>query len=157
MAERPHQNLSDKMLSAVKVLKDVGGGEIFNMTRIKNAEQFSQEFDEMLAALHLQLSNNSGEIDDIINSHQRTDKNDWSSKKNRLIESHNQAMRAYDLIKDQENIIARIESRGHLYALFFRILTTLGIGMAVMGIYGLADIWGVDMPLMRASASGLMN
>jgi hypothetical protein len=156
MAERPHQNLSDKMLSAVKVLKDVGGGEIFNMTRIKNAEQFSQEFDEMLAALHLQLSNNSGEIDDITNRHQ-TVSNGWTTKKDRLLASHNQAMRAYDLIKDQENIIARIESRGHLYALFFRILTTLGIGMAVMGIYGLADIWGVDMPLMRASASGLMN
>ena len=156
MAERPHQNLSDKMLSAVNVLKDVGGGEIFNMTRIKNAKQFSQEFDEMLAALHLQLSNNSGEIDDITNSHQRV-ANGWTTKKDHLLQSHNQAMRAYDLIKDQENIIARIESRGHLYALFFRILTTLGIGMAVMGIYGLADIWGVDMPLMRASASGLMN
>jgi hypothetical protein len=62
MADRPHQNLSNKMSSAVKNLM---GSRIVNFTRITNSEQFSRELDDMLDALHLQLSNKSGEIADI--------------------------------------------------------------------------------------------
>ena len=148
MADRPHQNLSNRMSSATK---DIIDNKVVNFNRMKNPETFSNDLDEMLDALHLQLSNNSGEIDDIKNRHQRV-ANGWSTKRDRLLDSHQHTFEAYNLIKDQENIITRVERRGHLYALGFRVLTTLGIGVSVMAIYALADYWGVDMPLMRLSS-----
>ena len=147
MADRPHQNLSDRMSSALANLKI---GELFG-TSIKTPEAFRSELNEMLDALHLQLSKNPGEIDDIKNRHQRVN-NGWSTKKERLLDSHRQTFNAYNLIKDQENIITRVERRGHFYALGFRVLTTLGIGLSVIGIYWLANYWDVDMPLMRLSS-----
>ena len=148
MADRPHQNLSDRMSSATK---DIIDNKLVNFNRMKNPEAFSRDLDEMLDALHLQLSDNSGEIDDIKNRHQRVN-NGWSTKKERLLDSHRQTFNAYNLIKDQENIITRVERRGHFYALGFRVLTTLGIGISVIGIYWLANYWDVVTPLMRLSS-----
>jgi hypothetical protein len=62
-------------------------------------------------------------------------------------------MIAYNLIKDEENMITRVERRGHLYALGFRVLTTLAIGLSVIGIYWLANELGVTLPLVRPSVS----
>tara|TARA_B110000211_G_C13880932_1_gene465086 strand:+ start:105 stop:551 length:447 start_codon:yes stop_codon:yes gene_type:complete len=148
MADRPHQNLSDRMSSATK---DIIDNKVVNFSRMKNPESFSRELDEMLAALHLQLNTSPGDIEDILKSHQRIT-NGWSTKKGHLLDSHRQTYHAYTLIKDEENIITRVERRGHLYALGFRVLTTLFIGLSVMAIYALADHWGVDMPLMRLSS-----
>ena len=148
MADRPHQNLSDRMSSATK---DIIDNKVVNFNRMKNPETFSNDLDEMLDALHLQLSNNTGEIDDIKNRHERVN-NGWSTKKDQLLASHRQIFGAFNLIKDQENMITRVERGGHVWALVFRVLTTLGIGVSVMAIYALADYWGVDMPLMRLSS-----
>jgi hypothetical protein len=149
MADRPHQNVSDRMSSATK---DIIDNKVVNFNRMKNPETFSNDLDEMLDALHLQLSNNSGEIDDIKNRHQRV-ANGWSTKKDRLLDSHRQTFNAFNLIKDQEKIITRVERRGHLYALGFRVLTTLAIGLSVIGIYWLANELGVTLPLVWPSVS----
>jgi len=148
MADRPHQNLSDRMSS---VTKDITDNKLVSYNRMKNPETFSNGLHEMLDALHLQISNTGGEIDDIKNRHERV-ANGWSTKKERLLDSHRQTFNAFNLIKDQENIITRVERRGHVWALVFRVLTTLGIGLSVMAIYALADHFGVDMPLMRLSS-----
>jgi hypothetical protein len=131
--------------------KDIIDNKLVNHNQMKNPEAFSKHLDEMLDALHLQLSNGSGEIDDIKNCHERVN-NGWSTKKERLLASHRQTFNAFNLIKDQEKTITRVERRGHLYALVFRVLTTLLIGLSVMGIYALADHWEVAMPLMRLSS-----
>ena len=92
--------------------------------------------------------NNPSEIDDIKNSRQRVN-NGWVTQRDRLLASHRSTTIAYNLIKDEENIITRVERRGHLYALGFRVLTTLAIGLSVIGIYSLATYWDVNLPLMR--------
>lgn len=41
------------------------------------------------------------------------------------------------------------ETRAHLKNLLFRTLTTLAVGLSIMGIYALAHYWSIPMPLMR--------
>jgi hypothetical protein len=41
------------------------------------------------------------------------------------------------------------EKRAHLRNLFYRTLTTLCVGLAIMGVYALAHCLGIPMPLMR--------
>jgi len=97
MADRPHQNLSDRMSS---VTKDITDNKLVSYNRMKNPETFSNGLHEMLDALHLQISNTGGEIDDIKNRHERV-ANGWSTKKERLLDSHRQTFNAFNLIKDQ--------------------------------------------------------
>ena len=46
----------------------------------------------------------------------------------------------------------RSETRAHLKNLLFRILTTLGVGLSIMGIYALAHWFKIPMPLMKLPA-----
>lgn len=63
--------------------------------------------------------------------------------------SYTAAYDAYFKIKDVENSAHRSERRSQIRAVFFRIVTTLGVGLSIMFIYWLADYWGLSMPLSR--------
>ena len=59
-----------------------------------------------------------------------------------------------DKLLDKERSIMRIERKGHIMATCFRILTTAGIGLTIMGIYALAHWLEIPMPLMRLPMPG---
>lgn len=60
--------------------------------------------------------------------------------------------RHYNFAKNITNeslLINKIEHSAALRALIYRILTTAGIGLTIMGIYALAHCLNIPMPLMR--------
>ena len=56
---------------------------------------------------------------------------------------------AYLRIKDIERSAHRNERRSQTRAFLFRMLTTLGVGACIIIIYGVADHYGLSLPLSR--------
>ncbi|NVK36680.1 MAG: hypothetical protein HWE18_02030 [Gammaproteobacteria bacterium] len=65
---------------------------------------------------------------------------------------HNLYERLYKFslhMSDEESLINRIESQAARRALFYRIMTTFGIGLTIMVVYAIAHENEIPMPLMR--------
>lgn len=50
---------------------------------------------------------------------------------------------------EAESYALNIERRANISALFFRVMTTVFVGLTIMGIYALAHYLCIPMPLMR--------
>ena len=61
----------------------------------------------------------------------------------------NKIARILDDIIDEENAIRRLERDEHLQTVFYRIVSTLAVGLVIIFIYWAAEIWGIKLPLMR--------
>ena len=90
--------------------------------------------------------------DDLI-SPERIDRNnpgyEWRITVDKMHTQYSKLHDAYTQIMDMENSVHRSERRSQIRAVFFRIVTTLGVGLSIMFIYWLADYWGLSMPLSR--------
>ena len=78
-----------------------------------------------------------------------TQHHDWVHWRTTAINNYATAYNAYNRIADIEKGAHRSERKSQVRALFFRILTTLGVGLSIMFIYWLADYYELSMPLSR--------
>ena len=74
---------------------------------------------------------------------------DWVFYRTNASKAYATAYNAYSQITDIEKSAHRSERKSQIRAVFFRIVTTLGVGLSIMFIYWLADCWGISMPLSR--------
>ncbi|WP_144207746.1 hypothetical protein [Shewanella donghaensis] len=75
--------------------------------------------------------------------------NSVSNRYRHLSSTYNFARNRYETICDETNTIERSETRAHRRNLFYRTLTTIFVGLAIMSIYAVAHYLEIPMPLMR--------
>lgn len=66
--------------------------------------------------------------------------------------TYNQLHSDHQKYVKEEKLISKMELRAHTRYLIARILTTLGIGISIMGVYALAQWLEIPMPLMKLPA-----
>lgn len=69
--------------------------------------------------------------------------------KNNVTVHYRKLHHTYTQLINEENLVQRLERSSQIRNVFFRILTTLGIGFSIMFVYWLASRWGISMPLLR--------
>jgi len=75
--------------------------------------------------------------------------NHWPDQIRRLLDNKEALSKKLSERYKQEDIINRIDRRAHQRAVLYRGLTTLTVGLTIMGIYAMAHFLEIPMPLMR--------
>lgn len=147
MSNRPHQALSEKMISAKDKITTAF------IRQPKNSEEFNNLTNTLLYNITNHLTKLGGNPEDI--KELRGDDRGWIKNMSEVRTNYGSLYRAYENLIAEEKIINRIETRAHLRALLFRFLTTVAIGAGVILTYYFAHKWGVPMPLSRSLTNGL--
>ena len=132
MADRPHQNLSDKMLSETKEILET---DTKRKPGIISTEEFNDELNQIIEFSKDPENYESVEWVDLI--------------RERMIVRHRQLVADFNFIKDKEDIINRIERQAAVRAVITRLATTLVIGLSIVATYGLAQWLEIALPLSR--------
>jgi hypothetical protein len=139
---RPYKELSNKYFVKLK--------ERFNQINYtpKTSDEYSSLINTALYNLHVHLTLHDGSLDDIKTRKSSTQRG-WDTALSQIQTDHKTLLILYEFMKDEEKSINRIENKAHIRALFFRVLTTIGIGLGIMFIYYIAQEFGINMPLMK--------
>ena len=140
MPERKHVAESKAMMSFINL-------RLSNEMKHKNPNAFESTLNEMLKKLAKHL-NEGGSIDDIV-AEKPIGVDHWSEN---LANTRSSYRRLYDQHRDfiiEEKRIAAIEAKAAKRDLFFRVLTTIFVGLSIMCVYWLASLLSISMPLMR--------
>ena len=129
MADRPHQNLSDKMLSETK---EILGRHTKRTPKIMSAKEFNDELNQII-----EFSGNTGSQVQVANCREI------------MLGRYNRLITDFNLIKDAEDTINRIERQAAVRAVITRLATTLVIGLSIVATYGLAQWLEIALPLSR--------
>jgi len=139
---KPFNELSGKFLKTVN-------DRINRMVhKPKKPEEFKKTTKTMLNNIAVHIERNKGSIEHLKTeiSH---DTEGWVKNLRTIRGNYTVLYDIYSDLINEEKAINRIETKAYVRALFFRFLTTLGIGFGIMLIYYLAQKWGINMPLMR--------
>ena len=148
MADSPHKALIADLLektASFRVWSDSSGRptpEQFN-AHLKNC------FDRLEKSIAYSYKGFDEITQEIDHQHQGLNRETWMDKRRQLKSFFAEMDSKVTALMDVENTIHRNEARAQRRALLFRILTTLGVGLTIMGIYALAHCLGIPMPLMR--------
>lgn len=143
VSNRPNKALTDRFLDAVIRIKGT-----FSRPPL-NINEFDTQISSMLTNIHEYLTVYKGKPGDIKNRLSNARRSKWTDDLSALSRNYNLLYNAYTALIDEENAINRIEKKAHMRAVFYRILTTLGIGFSIMFVYWVAQYLGISMPLMK--------
>ena len=139
VANRPFKSLSDKYN---ETLREIG---------VAGAPQSTQAFNEQVSSILKKLINftKTNEITEqhILQIDSNITQGGWTAEIQALRNNYAILHQRYTKLSNAEKSINRIEGIAHRRALFYRILTTLGIGFSVMLVYYVAECLGISMPL----------
>jgi superoxide dismutase len=141
MSIRPYQYLSEKFFLATERAKEF-------ISKGTSPAQYNSHMDSMLRKLNEQ-HNHPLKQSDIDKINQNTSSNSWQNEARKMRGAFHSLHNKYVTVLSEEKAIERIEKKAHRRALFYRILTTLGIGFSIMIVYWVAGKLGIKMPLMR--------
>ena len=143
MKNRPFKELTNRYVEKAKNVKE----EYFYSP--KKPEEFSNSLNSALRNLHRHLLQNSKNIETVINPRAHNTKIQWEKDFNSLEANYKNLHKLFFKLADEEKAILRIERKAHVTALFFRFLTTVGIGFGIMFVYYVAQELEIAMPLLR--------
>lgn len=78
---------------------------------------------------------------------------DWIGMLAELKDDYRTSYYAFERLYDTATVEHHIHVKAQRIALFYRVLTTLGIGGSIMIIYWIAHYFGIPMPMMRLPTS----
>lgn len=112
-----------------------------------SGDQFKRRITTMLSNQYNALSQKKATPEDIKN---RTHSSgSWVANLNEIEMQYLKLHSRWSMMNEQEEYSLSIERRANRIALVYRFLTTIAVGLGIMGIYGLAHYLGIPMPLMR--------
>ncbi len=150
MAKRPHQELSENYFSDSE--KDLIGYSA--STVIKTPGEFEGVMREMLRCLDTQISKKTTDHEFLTAEVERlNDPNNsntpWIRQYNHLKNSFTILHSTFQEVCDKENAIHRIEKTAQKRALFFRVVTTISVGLSIMVLYSVAaNFDSLNMPML---------
>ena len=98
------------------------------------------EIDELIKKIELSYKNSS---------YDQKERLDWPKTISNIKTIYSSHFNFSVSAMDESNVIDQIETASSRRALLYRILTTAGIGITVIGVYALAHYLNIPMPLMR--------
>lgn len=110
-------------------------------------DKFRKRIDTMLFNQCVALSEEKATPEDIKN--RQADSGKWVENLNEIELQYNKLYSRWSMMNEQEKYSLSIETRASRIALVYRFLTTIAVGLGIMGIYWLAHILCIPMPLMR--------
>jgi hypothetical protein len=132
MADRPYQNLSDKMLSETKKILGI---HTKNSPIIRSHKEFNDDLNKIIEfSKDPQKAESQGQVEAKLKGMERM---------------YGRLITDFNLIKDAEDAINRIERQAAVRAVITRLATTLVIGLSIVTTYGLAQWLEIDLPLSR--------
>ena len=135
---RPYKPLSERLLDHIqnKSFKHLAKDDL----DIEKYKTTLLEIDELIKKIELSYKNNSYDQKELL---------DWSKTISNIKTRYSRHFNFSVSAMDESNVIDQIETASSRRALLYRILTTAGIGITVMGVYALAHYLNIPMPLMR--------
>lgn len=112
-----------------------------------SGDKFKQRIDTMLLNQCIALSEEKATPEDIKN--RKAGSGGWVENLNEIEMEYKKLHSRWSMMNEQEKYSLSIETRASRIALVYRFLTTIAVGLGIMGIYGLAHYLGIPMPLMR--------
>jgi hypothetical protein len=111
-------------------------------------EDFKRKSDTLMTKVkeHCQTSNFDPE--DFVNEVSPQNRG-WHVHLDELMGAYRKTLNYYNDMNNEALLLAEIDKQAYRRALFYRIITTLGIGFSIMGIYWVAQCLDISMPLMR--------
>ncbi|MGB2516968.1 MAG: hypothetical protein ACPIA3_03850, partial [Pseudomonadales bacterium] len=115
-------------------------------------EQFNEVLNELIQETYNHVRLRDGKVEDIISPNRTSQDIQAVRLKQKMMDNYRKVTTFNQQITEKEESIQRIENEAYLRALKFRTLTTLSIGLGILSIYGVAQYFGINLPLMRVGA-----